>query len=570
MAAVTATLTADNYYVLYHGSGSSSPTLVGHDRDGPGRSSWQTADTWNFSSGASKYIYVNASNSDQIKMFIGSFVIDGRRVQTNAASWEVFEGNISNIPTANWTRPVSLAQGVPDSQVWGTFGGINVIDASANFIWSRGFNFNESGQEVVFRTPVNASVDIGMLSAQLQNANTVQFTYDTTGTPGPFQVGLYRSANGTTFNPADIVGSLQTVTPSSTNPQSPGTITLPNGFAYDSSKPYLIVVADPNNAILESNEGNNAKSFILSVPDIAMQSAQLLPGNSAQFIYGITGNPGTFQVGLFRSANGTTYNSGDLVGSLKSFTPSPLNPQAPGTIALPSNYLQDPAKPFLLVVADPNNSINETNESNNFSVLVLPDIRISETSATSVDSKSVNFEFQVVGAFVTEFQVAVYRSRDMTLDATDIQIGNIVTVTVPNQVTNPATIPMLNLSIDPSHPYVFVKADPQNQIVEQNEDNNSSHFRKWTLGFVTHGLAPFGGLTPLGWMDSMKNALTYDFAYAFNWSSSSNELGSGRTEAAGLRLKDEILSRALSMPIEPNDVIDLHVIGQSRFINTLP
>src|SRR5438874_8376358 len=52
---------------------------------------------------------------------------------------------------------------------------------------------------------------IEMLSAQLVSGNTVQFTYETAGDPGPFEVGLYRSTDGVTYNPADRIGT-QTVT----------------------------------------------------------------------------------------------------------------------------------------------------------------------------------------------------------------------------------------------------------------------------------------------------------------------------------------------------------------------
>ncbi len=115
------------------------------------------------------------------------------------------------------------------------------------------------------------SVDIAMQLAKFQDGNTVQFTYQTTGNPGPFQVGLYRSADGTTYNPADQIGALQPITPSPTNPQTPGAIPLPANFQFDDSHRFVIVVADPvvdpvghpNGAILETDEANNT---VFAVP----------------------------------------------------------------------------------------------------------------------------------------------------------------------------------------------------------------------------------------------------------------------------------------------------------------
>jgi hypothetical protein len=60
--------------------------------------------------------------------------------------------------------------------------------------------------------------DINLESAQVLSGNSVQFSYTTTDNPGPFEVGLYRSADGITYSPADQVGDLQV------NPPSPGVI----------------------------------------------------------------------------------------------------------------------------------------------------------------------------------------------------------------------------------------------------------------------------------------------------------------------------------------------------------
>jgi hypothetical protein len=102
--------------------------------------------------------------------------------------------------------------------------------------------------------------DLAVQSATLQSGNTVQFIYETTGNPGPFEVGLYRSTDGITYNPADLV-AMQTVTPSPTNPQAPGTFTLPNELPIDPSHPYILVVADPNARIAERYEANNVDEY---------------------------------------------------------------------------------------------------------------------------------------------------------------------------------------------------------------------------------------------------------------------------------------------------------------------
>lgn len=127
-----------------------------------------------------------------------------------------------------------------------------------------GSGINPAGQNEAWIADLRTPVDLRMLSAQLQSGNTVQFTYGTTGNVESFEVGLYRSTNGVTYDAADRIGDLQTVMP--TNPLVPGTFTLSTPWNPDPGKPYLVVVADPNDLISESNPDNNTVS--LQLPDI--------------------------------------------------------------------------------------------------------------------------------------------------------------------------------------------------------------------------------------------------------------------------------------------------------------
>lgn len=109
--------------------------------------------------------------------------------------------------------------------------------------------------------------DIDMQSAQLQSANTVQFTYQTTGNPGPFEVGLFRSTDGITYNPADLIDS-KPITPDPAGGQGTDSFTLSSPMFWAADYPYLLVVADPNNDISEANEDNNGASLDLPKPHV--------------------------------------------------------------------------------------------------------------------------------------------------------------------------------------------------------------------------------------------------------------------------------------------------------------
>jgi pimeloyl-ACP methyl ester carboxylesterase len=104
------------------------------------------------------------------------------------------------------------------------------------------------------------SADIAVLSAQLVTPTTVQFAYDTTDDPGPFTVGVYRSADAE-FDATDRLYATATVTAPSAPEGSSWNINLVGEIPINPARPYVLVVADPAGAIAEADEGNNTASF---------------------------------------------------------------------------------------------------------------------------------------------------------------------------------------------------------------------------------------------------------------------------------------------------------------------
>ena len=102
-----------------------------------------------------------------------------------------------------------------------------------------------------------------------------------------------------------------------------------------------------------------------TLPDIAMHVAQLLAGNMVQFTYETTNNPGTFELGIYRSAD-AIFDTGDVVfGSLQTIIPSPSGGEQIAIVSLPSEMPIDPARKYVLAVADPRGLVSESDESNN-------------------------------------------------------------------------------------------------------------------------------------------------------------------------------------------------------------
>jgi len=127
---------------------------------------------------------------------------------------------------------------------------------------------------------------------------------------------------------------------------------------------HLILVVDGNNLIEEDNESNNVLIVPLNAaePDIEVLDATTTDSQSVTFTYEVTGNLSDFQVGVFRSAD-DHFSAGDVsVGNLHT-----VSNTEPGehTLQLQGALPPDPSRPYVLVVADPANAIEETDEDNN-------------------------------------------------------------------------------------------------------------------------------------------------------------------------------------------------------------
>ncbi len=94
------------------------------------------------------------------------------------------------------------------------------------------------------------------------NPNQVDFSYSISGAISSFKVTLYYSADGL-LDGSDIGVFSQYVTvDSGANPHS-GSFQFLGAVPGDPSRPYLIAVADPDNAIAESDETDNVSNTLL-------------------------------------------------------------------------------------------------------------------------------------------------------------------------------------------------------------------------------------------------------------------------------------------------------------------
>ncbi|MBU1195557.1 MAG: PEP-CTERM sorting domain-containing protein [Proteobacteria bacterium] len=172
---IDATVTADNHYGLYFGSGDgSSITFVGRNETATGGSAgtynWSVAEIYNFNANEGDYIYIAAWSDDSVAQgWIGQFLTGTSSILSNTSEWEVAltfqdlgtnspaptEASLgSEIATAIW-NPVtnSIDHG---SSPWGWVAGIS---SDADWIWGSSLTPGSNyGEYQIFRTQVNAPV----------------------------------------------------------------------------------------------------------------------------------------------------------------------------------------------------------------------------------------------------------------------------------------------------------------------------------------------------------------------------------------------------------------------------
>ncbi len=204
-------------------------------------------------------------NSRFEQFSIGSTVVASPRFNDGA----VHQGKISYHDNTLSIYVDDLA--TPRLSVSVVLGSLLSLDTGQAFAgFTAGVGAESANHDILNWSFTESSIDIDMQSARLQDTRTVQFTYQTTGNPGSFQVGLYQSADGTTYD-ANAPLNTGTTTPGAPGSPVTGTIGIPDGFAADPARPYLIVAADPNNMLHEPNRDNNQADFRLPdlVPSLA-------------------------------------------------------------------------------------------------------------------------------------------------------------------------------------------------------------------------------------------------------------------------------------------------------------
>lgn len=207
-------------------------------------------------------------------------------------------------------------------------------------------------------------------------------------------------------------------------------------------------------------------------PDIAMSTASVA-GSTLSYAYQTAGNPGPVQFALYQSAD-QAFDSSDKVLAGQTV---PVGPSGTGTFNL-SAFAPDPARPYLLVVADPGGQIKEANENNNTVHALWQPADIEMLSASFDDlyasrgGDAIHFSYRTIGD-TGPFNVALYLSANRTFDTSDTFVASTRVTPDPKASAFGGIRPNVSLSIPQSKPYLLVVADPARVVPEFTESNNT-------------------------------------------------------------------------------------------------
>jgi subtilase family serine protease len=286
------------------------------------------------------------------------------------------------------------------------------------------------------------------------------------------------------------------------------TVALPNGLAPGTY--YIGGIADYNNQVSEGNENNNTYNVVpITVtapvsPDlteyVAVNHTTVAAGDSITIdAYDMNigdGISGASTAQIYLSTDSTITTSDTVLATLTS-PQTLMTVSLPGyydhqqvTVALPGNLA--PGTYYIGGIADYNNHISETNETNNtYNVVKItvtpppqPDlteyVAVNHTTVAAGDSITIDAYDMNIGDGISGASTAqIYLSTDSTITTSDMLLATLTssetlaTVSQPGYYDHQTFTVNLPGNLAPGTYYIGGIADYNNHVSESNETNNT-------------------------------------------------------------------------------------------------
>ena len=365
--------------------------------------------------------------------------------------------------------------------------------------------------EATLQPDLDVSNTPSLSSSSVANGGTFTFYYDVhnygTGAAGPSTAGIYLSTDSTiTTSDTLLVTSPQGAIAAGSWSYTGHTFALPGTLA--AGNYYIGAIADYNNAIAESNETNNPSVGVAisvtapSQPDLdvyytpTLSVSSVAKGGSVTIYYDVnnlgTGAAGSSTSGIYLSSDSTITTSDTL-----------LTTDAVASIAAGSWYSETASITisstlaagtyYIGAIADYNNAIAESNETNNPSVGVAISVTApSQPDLDAYSTPSLSSSSVVKGGTVTLFYDVVnwgngaagssvsgiYLSTDSTITTSDTLLTTDAVASIASGFLGVSSSESVSITLPSTLAtgtyYIGAIADYNNAIAESNETNNPS------------------------------------------------------------------------------------------------
>ena len=272
-------------------------------------------------------------------------------------------------------------------------------------------------------------------------------------------------------------------------------ITIP--LSADTGSYYLLLIADKNNMVTETDETNNVTVLPITVtpatPDFRIINSSVnprvvIPNTTTDVRYTVV-NDGvgsdSIDVGFYLSTDNQLSANDVFIGSSRVDSLAQNGSlQDTATVTIPTGSF--PYRYYLLIYADYLNTQPELSETNNlgasllFVQLVLPDLSIRNASLSfdtieaGYSTAVYNFMDNNGGDANSTTRTAYYLSTDTLFDASDVFLRDEFVQTMfennPATTNNNVSIPV---GTPPGDYYIVSYLDHEDDVFESNENNNT-------------------------------------------------------------------------------------------------
>ncbi|MBP1596718.1 MAG: peptidase [Acidobacteria bacterium] len=301
-----------------------------------------------------------------------------------------------------------------------------------------------------------------------------------------------------TLDPADAILGTRTVPALSAAGTSSGSTVVNIPAGTPSGDRYIIARADADDAVAETQEGNNTiLRTVMIGPDLTVAAFTSPASSEAGGIVTVSdtvknqgGGAAEASVTQFFLSTNTSVDPADTPLGSRAVPALTAGAANSGSITLTIPMETPTGTYYLIAKADGADAVVETNEANNTyprSLQISPDLTFAALSAPSVAGAGAAVTITDTvknqgGAPAGTSVVRYFLSGNSTFDPADAEIGSRAVPALPAGATNPGSASVVIPAGTPTGAfYLIARADADNAVAETQEGNNTI-FRSIAIG----------------------------------------------------------------------------------------